>query len=815
MKSYIKIAFRNVKNNKLKYSLICIVFMLTIFASIFCTTFSDVAISTREDQLRNNTMNSQLSVITKDYENIYFDENIMSEIKKIDGVKEVCPTIYSSALYENKNIDFRGIDKDKQNEVYKFKYLDKIEDNSEDYIIVNKEFLKENSKKLGDKITLSRDDISISLKITGVVDNYDTLDNLSYISLDNAQKLLGEKGKVSTLNITIKSLDKIDEIYNRINKIIPNTLCSEKKYDLQDYKSYISTLTVAIGIFAIFSLIISILLCYSMYSSLIYQRIKIIGSYRSIGITKLGIYLSLFIEFIITVIPSIVLGVVLSYVFMNFMINNMFGSEMILNIDIIKIIFIGILITISGLISLCIAVRKILRMNVVELIKGNSEIKEGNKILKIIIEIAMVLASIIVYVISLKVNNLYLQYSNLILLLITFIVVGYRLASFFINILRIIFGKVYWKFNLLLKQIVGEIEKMRDSIILVILVISIASISMMVSKVIESSAINVYKGIDIIFNNLSVNENDEVNKSISNISDINKCVQVQRYSEDVNDKRITISGINPDEYKKISFEKYLSSSKDEMLNNLDNEEDNIIISKSYANYLKKDVGDHLKIDTINGKKKYKIIGLVSSFEDKGTIAFVSNKNFNKNFVADSISYFICVNSNSNINNTKKKIEDKIKDNVFYNISTLKEISEQNTKNNQTIFSIIDIVIGITLVVCTVCLINNLIVNIIKRKKIFAIKRSLGLDFKFIKNSIITEGAIIGLTSSLIGILLGYLLNKNILSILSYYIGDVENINVMPPFWFILIAIILVSICCSYPYRIIKKSNIVNLVKGDE
>ena len=112
-----------------------------------------------------------------------------------------------------------------------------------------------------------------------------------------------------------------------------------------------------------------------MYSSLIYQRIKIIGSYRSIGITKLGIYLSLFIEFIITVIPSIVLGVVLSYVFMNFMINNMFGSEMILNINIIKIIFIGILITISGLISLCIAVRKILRMNVVELIKGNSEIK--------------------------------------------------------------------------------------------------------------------------------------------------------------------------------------------------------------------------------------------------------------------------------------------------------------------------------------------------------------------------------------------------------------------------------------------------------
>ena len=276
-----------------------------------------------------------------------------------------------------------------------------------------------------------------------------------------------------------------------------------------------------------------------------------------------------------------------------------------------------------------------------------------------------------------------------------------------------------------------------------------------------------------------------------------------------------LSGIDTDKYLSVSFEKYLDISKDEMMDNLKKEKDGVILNKTYAKSINKDRGDKITINTLKGDKDYTIVGIVESFEDKGSVIFFSKENFNTNFVSDYTSYLLCVEDESSVNDAAEELRDSVKDLVRYNISTLKEMQTQNEADNSMIFMLINIVIFMSLAVSVVCLINNLIVNLIKRKSIYAIKRTLGMELSTIKRIIFLEGFVIALGSSVLGIILGTILNKSILKILSYYIGGVEITNTIIPVVYVIAAIVIVMIVSIYPYRMIKKADLVEIVKGSE
>ena len=276
-----------------------------------------------------------------------------------------------------------------------------------------------------------------------------------------------------------------------------------------------------------------------------------------------------------------------------------------------------------------------------------------------------------------------------------------------------------------------------------------------------------------------------------------------------------LSGIDTDKYLSVSFEKYLDISKDEMMDNLKKEKYGVILNKTYAKSINKDRGDKITINTLKGDKDYTIVGIVESFEDKGSVIFFSKENFNTNFVSDYTSYLLCVEDESSVNDAAEELRDSVKDLVRYNISTLKEMQTQNEADNSMIFMLINIVIFMSLAVSVVCLINNLIVNLIKRKSIYAIKRTLGMELSTIKRIIFLEGFVIALGSSVLGIILGTILNKSILKILSYYIGGVEITNTIIPVVYVIAAIVIVMIVSIYPYRMIKKADLVEIVKGSE
>lgn len=820
MRSLIKIAFNNIKNNKFKYTIISIVFMLSILSGVFALTFSDLALKTREDQLRKNTLNTQLSIITKDEKDIYFEsENILEKVKNIDGIDSISPRIGGQALCNDDLISFVGIDIEKQINVYDFEYEDKLDNISDsDSILVSSSFIEKYSKNIGDNVTLNINEKDYVFKITGILKKQGDFQSIEevFISLDKAQEALSEEGKVYSLGVTLTDLSKIDNVFNALTNSVDDKLIVDKKYDINDYKSFIDIISVAMRIFTVFSIIISILLCYSTYKSLIYDRVKLIGTYRSLGISKLGIYISMFFELIMIVIPSVILGEIVSNILMRFIISSMFNYNIAFQVDFRKSLTVILVVILSGFLSMCIAVREIFRKNVVSLIKGNMEVKENEESkTKYFLSALLFLLSMIFYNKVYYENNQVLDIVSMILIAISFSVMGIFIITAILKIIGIVLENINTKFKSIFKEVQSMINQMKYSIILIVFIIAIASVSNMISQVINNNSLNVYKGIDIVFNNLDSYKDQEVEEKLEHIGSIYRTVSINRHSQNIDGKQMILSGIDTDKYLSVSFEKYLDISKDEMMDNLKKEKDGVILNKTYAKLINKDRGDKITINTLKGDKDYTIVGIVESFEDKGSVIFFSKENFNTNFVSDYTSYLLCVEDESSVNDAAEELRDSVKDLVRYNISTLKEMQTQNEADNSMIFMLINIVIFMSLAVSVVCLINNLIVNLIKRKSIYAIKRTLGMELSTIKRIIFLEGFVIALGSSVLGIILGTILNKSILNILSYYIGGVEITNTIIPVVYVIAAIVIVMIVSIYPYRMIKKADLVEIVKGSE
>lgn len=820
MKSLIKIAINNIKNSKIKYLMISLVFMLSILSGIFSWTFSDLAIKTREEQLRKNTLNTQLSIITRDENDIFFPKgNIEGKIKDIEEVDEVSPRIGGQATFNDESIVFTGIDINKQSKVYDFNYLEKTEKSfDDDFILISKNLSDKYYKSVDDYIVLNINNKDYRFKVAGILKeegSYQSIEEV-FISLSKAQEALDQSGKVYSIGITLKELEDIDIIFNSLSNVIDDKLIVEKRYDINDYKSFIDIISISMSIFTIFSIIISVLLCYSTYRSLVYDRIKNIGIYRSLGVSKLGVYISMFLELIFILIPSVILGEIISNILMKFIINQMFDYSIGFQVEWIKSMIIILIMIAAGLLSMHIAVRDILKKNTIELVKGNITIKQERFAkLKYGFSIVFFIAALIFCNFTSNKNNQFLDVVAMIALSLSFICIGMTLLVVILKLARKFMVKISTKFNIVFQEIEVMIKEMKYSLILIVFIIAIASVSNMLSQIVSNNALNVYKGIDIVFNNLDSYKNEEVEKELSEMKFLDKIVSVNRHSQNIDGREMILSGIDINKYSEISFEKYIDINKDAMLKKLDEDKNNIIINKTYAKILNKKVGDKISINTVEGEKDFTIAGMVSSFEDKGSVIFFSKESFNKNFPTDYTSYFLCVKDKSSIDESVNELKKSVEELVRYNISTLEQLQAQNEADNSIIFTLINIVIVMSLAVSIACLMNNLMVNLLKRRTICAIKRTLGMELKFIRKLITLEGLIMAVSSSILGILLGVVLNKSILKILSYYIGDVEISSTIVPIVYIIFSIIIVMLVSIYPYKIIKTSNLVELVKGKE
>ena len=356
----------------------------------------DSAIKIREDQLRKTTLNSQLLITKSDEKNPFFNpEDIIKSIKDIEGISHVVPRIggIERDITTLKNINVIGVTFTKQKSAFPIELIDEYEiKDTENKIIINEKYANENSLKVGSKVQLSIQDKEKEFIISGIAKNtgvFNSNMNTAMINISDAQYLLSQNENVYSIGITIKNLDNINNMIEEIDSKISSDFIIQQRYDIDYFKSYVGTIDMALKIIGILSIFITLFLTYSTFSLIIYERLHQIGILRSLGISKKDIAISVIVENLLIVISSIVIGSILTVPFVKVVLNYIVQDGY-FNLSLVKFLCIDVLIVLFSIMVIVISLKNILKMSVINLLKGidkKSYRSKGKKIVQYLIEV--------------------------------------------------------------------------------------------------------------------------------------------------------------------------------------------------------------------------------------------------------------------------------------------------------------------------------------------------------------------------------------------------------------------------------------------
>ncbi|MBT1279729.1 ABC transporter permease [Thermoanaerobacter sp. CM-CNRG TB177] len=476
-----------------------------------------------------------------------------------------------------------------------------------------------------------------------------------------------KEGLVYSIGITLKNLDSISDVANDIRKVIGSGYIVEERYDIESYKAYVGTISIALSIFSAFTIFITLFLTYSTFKTVLYERISQIGTLRSLGATKMEIFISTYIESFIIITISTIIGLIVGFPFLHFILKLIVEDEIIMKFSILKFMLVFFMLLITGLLSVILSVLRIFKISVVDIIKGNVEKHTKKKnILKNYAGTVMIFVSIILLILSEKMDNgIFYLISGIILFSFSFILL--------IEFLHILINNTLLKFinllgpeaRLLNKEFKRDFSRSAESIILISIIIGIAYLSFTLSYLVKESVDKVYKGVDIVINTDS--SMGSLDEKLSSISGVDKVVSQLRVKERIRDMDVEISGIDPEKYKDFSFEIYKNGSIDELFKQL-NYGKNIIITNTFAKNTNTKVGDYIQIKSKTKEKgeKYKVIGVVSSFENMGKVLFISKDNFIKDIGSNDYTlYLLKIKKNYNVSQVENGITEMLGKGAYY------------------------------------------------------------------------------------------------------------------------------------------------------
>lgn len=200
---------------------------------------------------------------------------------------------------------------------------------------------------------------------------------------------------------------------------------------------------------------------------------------------------------------------------------------------------------------------------------------------------------------------------------------------------------------------------------------------------------------------------------------------------------------------------------------------NIILSNTLRFSLNVKKGDLLDLvfdDETNISRSYRIIGFFDSLDYYGSIAFVSDRNLKLDAGMDNFSS-ILIKAPVDTENVVEIIK-----NAFTNrrphIETLKEREEREVKSQEPMFNIMKGFSIIALLISFIGIINNLLISFIDRKRSFALFRSVGMNKLMNMKMVFIEAVTMGSIGSCVGIIIG-------LFILSFILPALMNAMGMP------------------------------------
>ncbi|MCL1852728.1 MAG: ABC transporter permease [Peptococcaceae bacterium] len=851
-----KVLLRGIKTNLFSFCMVFFSTLLVVVVLVVNFSFQQSVVSTRIEQLRNATLNTQIAVnkarnaddssnnnTGANGNNTNPDagtnettpgsttdpstdpENKASTVFRVDQVENILKgnsnvrawveglSFEVSSKMKTKRIHFYGINLDQQKAVYPIEVVEGTVDFAEENgVIVSETFARDNSLKLNDTFKFYLRDESETeqdpeageglndpeagqdqeagqdaeagqQKPSAALDGFEVVikgisrdagifaqeQGLVIGKLAFGQKSFELAGRLNRLDVELHELELItvttEELNAELTKLNLN-IQAQQKFDLDYFDTYVSTVVLALNLFVSVMVLVSIYIVLSVFRSYVYQNMREMVTLRSIGFT-INNYRALMIGQVVLIsLVSSLVGVGLSIpgvrVLLAIFVGDSSRSE--LNFSAVAIVVISACV-ISGL-SAWLATRKVTRTPIIDILKKNLVQKKSSA--------RTIMFSMGLLIWFFAVGILYV--AEMFGVAAYFVVVGLGLIGFillhdylvyaFSRLIEFLLGRLPRALGLFAKQLKFNCGTYTQSISIISLVLTVSTLAVSISAILDEALTSFFQGSDIIVGIYS-EEYDKAVAVLNNEKVPSYVIQKRTYVQ-IDGKWVEISGIPVDKYSLKNHERVTNGSREEVFGRL-KDPNTIIITTTFAKNHNKAMGDMVKVQD----KELKVVGVVNSFESMGTILFVADTNYPDLF--KDYDYCVAMVDTGDIEATRLYLNtefEKSLEEYSYSVDSSREVYEANASDNRLIINIIYFLCAFSLVISSISMISNLIINMISRRSDFLIYRTIGLTKKTIRRMVLYEALSIGIYSGATGVAMGCALLPVLASILSYYIGSV-------------------------------------------
>ena len=333
--------------------------------------------NTRDSLIQENNIYNYGN-FTSERDKISNYESLINSLKGNREIKNIVPTLEGNALYERQGkstaLQIRGVDLDSGDSMFKVKekvYLgDKTVDS--DKILVGKRISEDFNLSPKDimNITLPAGDKE-KFRINGIFDleNQQFNNGLIYMDILKAQRIFDKKGYVNKINIQLKNIFLGEKIALDIEKAFPDLKATSWMKDGKQLLNALRAQTISTTVIQGVVLLSTTLSIASVLYITVVQKTKEIGILKAIGANDFSIgFIFLFQGAIVGFLGALLgclIGLFLIKIFE-------WGAKPSFVIDLRGLLILRILIfsTVSGVIAAYIPGKKSMKLDPVEVIKG-------------------------------------------------------------------------------------------------------------------------------------------------------------------------------------------------------------------------------------------------------------------------------------------------------------------------------------------------------------------------------------------------------------------------------------------------------------
>ena len=762
MKIIFKYILTNVKERKARTAVMLLSILLSTMLLFVSLSIGVSYESAQRKMARGMAGSATVSVQMKDGNISLSDIPDLSPIKAKVGMLEGTALYHESGYYET--VDLIAADLDALGQINKPRLQNggEISDFSGNQIILPDRFTSKYDIQKGDTITLQISGTPTAFEVAEIA-AYDTVflrhtrGATALLPYSTLAEILGQADGYSQILVEPTEGTRTSDLIAELNKSLTNG-----EYEISQIVNETQIAADArqksmpFFLISFFALTMSVFIIYSNYKVITLDRLPIIGTFRSIGATEKNVTRILLLESLLYGCVGGVAGIPVGILILNIILQGMDkslsqGIEIPIVVSVSGIFLSFSVAVIVSLLSAWLPVRRASRLPIKDVVLGTVEEKHTPHRLIIGTGIALFIISVLLPKIA-SGNMLYLAGGlSLLGLIAATILIIPLFTNGIATVLERLYGVVFQNEGKLTARNMRGNKNITQNITLLFISISAIIAISVVGNFVTTYISDVFHGAE-----LEGFANGEMDQSfieqVENMDGIEKVLPLYVFNNGAAFSRMEATD-NLEWYNSMLALNYTKEAMQEQaVSAFDSGERSIILSNSAMKRIGLSVGDTITLSNGNTENSYRVVG---SFKSRATDveAVIPSDYAVSDFGAKAYGFLAYTAADPDA------VMVQIRDLFGEHSNWSRTVAEFNADALSTVGAFLKPMQSMTyfiLLLATVGVINNLLINYIQRRRSIAMYKSVGLSNRQNMKMTLIEGFSSGLIGAVIAIFVSYM-----------------------------------------------------------